>query len=406
MTKVLELSHLYPVSYNHRIGMAIHLPMRAMGKLDCEVRMVTPIPWSPFPINRITKDWKSYSEVPVLGRIDNVAVYYPRYLLFPKDIFKPLSGYLMYIGIKKLIENIYTGFPFEIIHAHMAIPDGQAAVLLAKKFRKPLVVTVRGTDINYTAKRSKSCFMALQNVLKEANIVIVPNPRIKKGVDDMFGVISTTICNGIDMESVLYPDMNECLRNKYASKTIILSVSDLIPLKAIDYNIKAIHALIKKHNNLLYIIVGDGPIRMELEKLVKTLHLSDYVEFVGAKSHAEAMMYMSTCDIYCMPSWQETFGLSYLEAMAHGKPVIGCRGQGMDSLLLQDRCGLLAEPKNIESLVSVLNYLIENPEEAKAMGNRGFDIVRSKYTHESNAKQLLSVYQHVLQHDGINKKCH
>jgi glycosyltransferase involved in cell wall biosynthesis len=96
----------------------------------------------------------------------------------------------------------------------------------------------------------------------------------------------------------------------------------LINIKGIDYNIKAIQALSKKYPFLNYKIVGDGVEKDRLARLANDLKMNEHIEFLGRKTHQEVMKYMAECDIFSLPSWNEAFGVVYIEAMAHGKPVI------------------------------------------------------------------------------------
>ena len=97
-----------------------------------------------------------------------------------------------------------------------------------------------------------------------------------------------------------------------------------------------------------------------------------------------------------MPSWQETFGLVYLEAMAHGKPVVAVQGQGVDGIVTHGETGILVKPRDIDTLVEALDFLLSHPEEAKAIGERSRNMVLKNYTWEKNAKRTIEVYHEVL----------
>ena len=101
---------------------------------------------------------------------------------------------------------------------------------------------------------------------------------------------------------------------------------------SLDFNLRAFSQLVKEFSNLYYIVVENGPMRKELERLANDLGLERYVGFVGQQSYSKTMEYMASCDIFSLPSWQEGFGVVYLEAIAHGKPVIGCRGEGIEDV--------------------------------------------------------------------------
>jgi glycosyltransferase involved in cell wall biosynthesis len=120
------------------------------------------------------------------------------------------------------------------------------------------------------------------------------------------------------------------------------------------------------------------------------------VEFLGQLSHKKVMEYMAVTDIFSLPSWNEAFGVVYIEAMAQGKPVIGCQGEGIEDFVEDGKTGLLAKPKDVDSLVKALDFLLSHPTEAQEIGKRAGDLVLKHYTWEKNAEKTIEVYQEVL----------
>ena len=108
------------------------------------------------------------------------------------------------------------------------------------------------------------------------------------------------------------------------------------------------------------------------------------------------MEYMSICDIFSLPSYNEGFGIVYLEAMANGKPVIGVKGQGIDGVVEHEKNGMLVKPKDIDSLDKALTYLIENPQIAKKMGERARKSILENYTWEKNTEKTIKIYKEAL----------
>lgn len=111
---------------------------------------------------------------------DDIEVYYPRYLVFPRNFLFASSGKRMYFGVSKLIEKIYQEFSFDIIHAHVALPDGFAAMLLKRRYTKPLVVTIHGQDLHVTLYRSTRCKKALTKVFEQADRVVTVSNKLKE----------------------------------------------------------------------------------------------------------------------------------------------------------------------------------------------------------------------------------
>lgn len=108
------------------------------------------------------------------------------------------------------------------------------------------------------------------------------------------------------------------------------------------------------------------------------------------------MRLMRSCDIFILPSWNEAFGVVYLEAMANGKPVIACQGEGIDGIIKDKETGILVKPKDVDSLVKAMDYLLGNPDEARAIGTRARKLVLENYSWEKNAEKTIKVYQEVL----------
>jgi glycosyltransferase involved in cell wall biosynthesis len=120
------------------------------------------------------------------------------------------------------------------------------------------------------------------------------------------------------------------------------------------------------------------------------------VEFVGRVPHIRALQYIAAADVFSLPSWSEGFGIVYVEAMACGKPVIACRGEGPEDFVEHGKTGLLVKPRDVDNLVEALDFLLSNPEEARAMGERARKVVLENYTWEKNAEKIVKVYKELL----------
>jgi teichuronic acid biosynthesis glycosyltransferase TuaC len=374
----------------------MHKQFEAIRSQGCEMKVVSPVPWSPFPINRLTRKWDQYSRVPSQQTIESMQVFCPRYLEFPRGFFLSSSGVSMYHGIRNAVRSLYKEFPFVLIHAHMALPDGYAGMLLAQDCNKPLVVTFQATDLDITAKRNSRCARVLQQVFSTAKRVISPSPRLAQALGRAFGIESVMIGYGIDQNEACLRFTDNELQHRYDRRRLLLSVSRLMPSKGIDLNLMALKQLVHKYPDLVYLIVGEGLERQAVERLVRELNLTDRVEFIGQLPHNQVMEYISICDVFTLPSWQETFGLVYVEAMAHGKPVIGVQGQGVDGIVTHRETGMLVKPRDVGSLVEALDYLLSHPEEARMMGERARKLVLENYTWEKNAEKTIEVYKEVL----------
>ncbi|MDP4161166.1 MAG: glycosyltransferase family 4 protein, partial [Bacillota bacterium] len=119
---------------------------------------------------------------------------------------------------------------------------------------------------------------------------------------------------------------------------------------------------------------------------------SNHVEFLGSLPHHDAMREMAECDVFVLPSWKEAFGIVYLEAMAHGKPIIGTLGEGISEIFAQEDVGIAVPPKDVSALTKGIRELFRHQDKAREMGARGKDLVYRKFTWRYNAQQTHEVY--------------
>jgi len=395
--KVLVVSHMYPAMFDwFRNGTFVHKQVQELQKQGCKVKVISPKPYIP-PFGASLKNkWKQLKAIPQRRVEDGVEIYYPRYLALPRSYFMEYSGYLMWWSIRKLVDDVYRNFKFEIIHAHVALPSGFAAVKISKRYRKPLVVTIHGQDLNQTIFRNTRCLEAIRRVFEHSDKIITVSNKLKRVAEANVGYIEkiVTINNGIDLEEVF--DGKSELKAKYQNKLVILSVSGLHKSKGIDLNLKALAKVVEKYNDVIYVILGEGPERDYLEQLVNKLHLEAYVEFVGEVPHRKAMEYMSVCDIFSLPSWKEGFGIVYLEAMAHGKPVIGVRGEGIEDVITDGETGFLVTPRDVDSLAKTLDRLLADPDLRRRIGTRAREVVREKYSLTYTTAKIIQLYERVV----------
>jgi len=399
--KILIISHMYPSNFDEIRGIFVHQQVKELQRQNCEVKVVSPIPWTPFPIKYFSRKWKGYSEIPQKTDLQGIEVYYPRYLEFPRNMSLASSGERMCSGIQKIVNKIYEGFEFDLIHSHVALPDGSAGMLLAKEYKKPLVVTIHGQDFYKTIFRNKKCKENIGKVINfSTKTIVVSNALRNIGVRN-FGVERSkfvVVPNGIDLEE------SNLKKNSFISKIcqgkkIILSIGYLIKRKAHQYVIKSLSKLISKYPNIIYLIGGDGPEEKKLKEQVKKENLEEYVRFFGRVNREKVISLMSSCQVFVLPSWDEAFGVVYLEAMANGKPVIACRGEGPEDFIKNKDTGILVKPKDIDSLIEAIDFLLSNPEKAQEIGNQARKLVFENYTWAKAVQKIIKVYQNILENE-------
>ncbi len=370
--------------------------MGVLRRMGHEISVVAPVPFAPFPLDRLRTTWRLYAAVPEQEEIEDIQVFHPRYLSFPEGLLFSTAGPLFSLACRESVRRLHTRSPFDLVHAHFGYPDGFFGAIVAHDYCVPLVITIQATDLDITANLNQKCREQLRQAFTSANAIISPTDVLARKLLEKFGLKSTINYYGIETKEI-YQGVSP-LRKKYDKDLVIMSLCQLIPSKGVDINLQAIAQLLETRRDFVYIIVGDGPDWARLETLANSLGIREYVDFVGTVSHKIAMEYISICDIFSMPSWQETFGLVYVEAMAQGKPVIGCRGQGIDSIIERSNAGFVVNPKEVSPVVKALQILSENMTLRKSMGENGRRFAVHNLTHEQTARRTLVIYQSVREH--------
>lgn len=144
------------------------------------------------------------------------------------------------------------------------------------------------------------------------------------------------------------------------------------------------------------LIVGDGPARAMLQRLSERLEVAPWVVFTGARRDIPQILPLMQA--FVLPSLYEGFGISILEAMAVGRPVIATSVGGIPEFVTHDVTGLLVEPGDVTALAGAIRQVLENPEKASQMGLEGQEHVRGKYGIATVVRRHEQVYEDCLVH--------
>lgn len=395
--KVLMVSHMYPSANRPMFGTFVRDKTLTLRRLNVDARVCAPVEKIPWPFGLL----KRYQHKPTLNKYqDEIPVIRFPWITFPKRIFETTLRRFAYLKLFKAKNILFGSENIHLIHANDLFPDGFACVQLSLKLNVPLITTSHGGDNRVHAKhpnRKVATFLAAE---KSSRIICVSNfvrdELINLGIDPTKTV---TIYNGIEINRIKKHNETNNIRNKYGNKIIVLSVGHLVlKEKGFDIVINAFQILLKKHPfcNAILVVVGDGPLRSELQSMVNYYKLNNNIFFEGAKDPNEVMQFMNACDIFCLPSWYEAFGIVFLEAMAHGKPIIGVAGQGISEIINNNESGFLVPPRDPENTYKILIELINNKILRINIGNNGKKLVEERYTERQSAIETLDVYKDIL----------
>lgn len=272
---------------------------------------------------------------------------------------------------------------YDIVHAHWLIPQG----IIQSFFKKPYVVTGHGSDVHSFNKGfiKKLKIMALQ----KAKHVTVVSDHLKRKLQELDpGLHPSVISMGVNAS---------CFGNQYyirdyfgqAGRKVVLFVGRLVKEKGITYLIDAMRQI-----NALLVIVGEGPMKSELEKEASEKKVEAL--FLGSKTHEELKTIYASADIFVMPSipaqngGKEGFGLVALEAMASGLPVVASDSGGISQIIEDGVNGFLCGEKKPHELAEKLRILLTDEEVVAKMAEKSRETVE-KYDYRVLAQKYVEV---------------
>jgi len=180
--------------------------------------------------------------------------------------------------------------------------------------------------------------------------------------------------------------------------TEILVVGNLLRSKGHEIVLRALANLRASFPKLRCRIIGEGPERARFEALVRDLGIviEQQVQFVGRQSRSEVAEAMRRCSVFVLPSRNEGLGCVYLEAMSCAKPVIGCRGQGIEEVIEHGKNGWLIPPDGLEELMQGLAGLLGSPETCARIGTAARQTILEKFTLSHQAEHLATIYRQAV----------
>jgi len=374
---LLTLTPFYPNDIDEVGGCFVAEPLDALGKVG-----VTNTVFAVQPFYRKT----------VRASRGGVPAQWIRYFSLPGGFGLPSAGAFLFARIVGKVRQLHTTAKIDLIHAHGPLPCGHAAMLLSAELGVPYVVSVHGLDAfsteQVTGRAGQWCRRVSQRVYRSCRRVICVSERVREQVLEGTGSHSRTsvVYNAVDAES--FSPALEPLRSQ-----IVLSVGNLIPTKGHETLIRSIASISSEFPSLTLNVIGAGPELSRLQDLTARLNLSERTRFLGRRSRKEVADAMRQSTIFALPSGYEGLGCVYLEAMSTGKPVIGCRGQGIAEVIQQGRNGFLVGPDNEKELALALGMLLRDGTLRHNLGTAARETILDRFTLDQQAERLLRIYR-------------
>lgn len=172
----------------------------------------------------------------------------------------------------------------------------------------------------------------------------------------------------------------------------ILFVGNLIKQKGLQYLLKAIPKVKRQFPEIILTVVGNGKDEGYFRKLCEEFQITNNVFFKGSVPFNEIVVFYQECDVFCLPSLGEPFGISILQAMSCGKPVIVTNVGGPPHFVEDDKSGYLVPPSDSDSLTKALINLLSNREKQRKMGEYNRKLCVERYDWERIVDEIELIY--------------
>ncbi len=360
--RVLSISTMFPTKNDPVFGIFVKRRLDALSKI-VDLTIVSPVPY--FPLLSMMDRYRTRKNIPKFEKLNkNTDLFFRKFFSIP-CILKPLDGFFIFASlfflIKKLIKQ---NGQFDLIDAHLAFPEGFAAIWLGKCFNLPVTITLRGHDVNHLPRYPIRKRQVIYSLKKASKVFSVANAlRLqagKLGIDTDKIIVAS---NGVRTD-IFYPIDQQQARKKLGidpKQKTILSIGYLVARKGFDLIIDALKILREKYeiDNVRLIIIGsrggEAYIKDDLLDRINRSNLQGYVTFIDQQKNEDLVDWYNCADLFCLASSQEGWPNVILESLACSVPVVATNVWGIPEIIGHDeKLGIIVE-RSPESIADAIN---------------------------------------------------
>ena len=259
-----------------------------------------------------------------------------------------------------------------------------------------LITSVHGADILLEGRRKVRYSRAIRFLLFSSDLIVTVSRAFQKHFLSIFPDLqgkTVFIHNGVDLA-----ELSENSENGTGGEQgqYVLCIAAHYERKGLDVLIHAVSSLNDVDLPFKLLLVGDGPLREQLEDLAVSLGVHERIEFLGKQGRGQVAKLLHCCDVFVQPSRSETFGIAIIEAMACKKPVVATRVGGIPEIIENGKNGILVEPDNPDALAEAIMTVLKNKDLKEAIANNGYATVQERFRYENTGSAYESVFGGLL----------
>jgi N-acetyl-alpha-D-glucosaminyl L-malate synthase BshA len=324
----------------------------------------------------------------------------PRIFFHEVDVGRyPLFEFPPYdLALAVRMHEVVRSHHLELLHCHYAIPHATSAWIAREMLREAgedvhVITTLHGTDITIVGQ-DPSFFPITKFSIEKSDRITAVSQYLKEETCRAFG------CDGPDIDVIhnfIDPDVYN--REKYPSllkkqfgqsKPILMHLSNFRTVKRVR-DVVRIFAEVNREIPSVLVMIGDGPDRPAAEEEARMLGVTDSVSFLGKLDRIAPLL--AAADLFLLPSQSESFGLSALEALASGVPVIGTNAGGLPEVVRNGETGVLCRVGDIPGMATASLEILQDPKRWSEMSKLAAADARERFSRDAIVSKYESLYR-------------
>lgn len=327
----------------------------------------------------------------------------PRIFFHEVDVGRyPLFEFPPYdLALAVRMHEVVKGHGLQLLHCHYAIPHAASAWIAREMLRENgedvhVLTTLHGTDITIVGQ-DPSFYPITKFSIEKSDRITAVSQYLREETCRAFG------CDGPDVDVIhnfIDPDIYDrgrypaLLKNEFArSKPILMHVSNFRTVKRVRDVIR-IYAEVNRELPSVLVMIGDGPDRPAAEEEARLLGVEHSVSFLGKLDQIAPLL--AAADLFVLPSQSESFGLSALEALASGVPVVGSNAGGLPEVVRDGETGILCEVGDVSGMAAASLEILRDRNRWTEMSKLAAADARERFSRDAIVSKYESLYRDTL----------
>ena len=324
----------------------------------------------------------------------------PRIYFHEVDVGRyPLFEYPPYdLALAVRMHEVVKSHGLDLLHVHYAIPHATSAWIAREMLREAgsdvkVITTLHGTDITIVGQ-DRSFHPITKFSIEKSDRITAVSQYLRQQTFKAFG------CAGCQVEVIYnFIDPDVYNRSKYppllseqlnGGRRVLMHVSNFRPVKRVR-DIVRIFARVQEAVPSVLVMVGDGPDRVEAEAEAQMLGVERTVHFLGKIDVVAPLL--AGADLFLLPSQSESFGLSALEALASGTPVVGSKAGGLVEVVKEGVTGALREVGDVDAMASASVEILSDRDRWQTMSRDAAADARVRFSRDDIVRQYEALYE-------------